>query len=107
LDGVGAFVRIHGFHVGVVTSDVVVEQYAVSAEDVARHGAYSPRTRCCVELGQRGVLKPDPALGLELGHAKADQLHAGDVGHHVRELVLDELKSGNAPTELFALFGVS
>jgi hypothetical protein len=54
-----------------------------------------------VQFGQRGVLDRDPALGLQLRHSGADQLHAGDVGQRLRELVLDQLEPGKRPAELF------
>jgi hypothetical protein len=89
-----------------VAGHVVVEQDAVAAEHVAGLRTHAPRTGGGVELGERGVLEADAALGLQLGEAQADQLHAGDVGHHARELVLDELEAGERPAELLAAANV-
>ena len=102
LDRVGALVGVDGLNVGVVTCDVVVQQDPVSAEDIAGHRAY-PAGRCGgVQLGQGGVLQAGPPLGLELGQAHAELLHAGDVGQHVGQLVLDQLETRQRTAELLA-----
>ena len=91
VDGVGAFVGVDGFDVGVVPGDVVIEQDAVAAQDVPGHGADFAGRVAGVQFGQRGVFDRDPSLCLQLRHSGAHQLHAGNVAEHVRELVLDQL----------------
>ena len=54
------------------------------------------------QLGKRGVVQLRAALALQLRQPHAQGLHGGDVGEHVRELVLHELEAREWPAELLA-----
>src|SRR5689334_15963475 len=102
LDAVGPLEREDRLHVRVVAGDVVGEQDAVAAEDVARVADDLTRLGRVIHLRHRGHARGQAPVGGELGQPQAQQLHRGDLGEHAAELVLHELVGGDRPAELLA-----
>ena len=107
LDVLGALVGVDRLDVGHVPHDVVVEQDAVAAQQVTRLGDHLAGLEGVVHLGQRGDRVGELALLLEPADPQAVQLHRGDLGEHLHQLVLDELEAHQRLAELGALLGVA
>ena len=106
LHGLGALVGVDDLDVALVADHVVLEQDAVAAEQVARLGDHAARLARVVELGQAGDRVGQAAGRLQARDLHAVELHAGHLGEHLHEPVLDDLERAQRLAELLALLAV-
>jgi len=81
----GSLIGIKGFYVSMVARDMPVEQKPVTAEDVTGVQDHLPRGGCGVQLGGRRLRESGLARFLQAGQPPAHELHARDVGEHLRQ----------------------
>src|SRR6266536_5072350 len=106
LERVGALVRVDRLDVGEVPGDVIVQHDPIPAEDVARLAEDGPGAPGAVHLGQRDHRHGDLALVHQLAEPQHHECHAGDVGQHRGQLLLDELEARERVAELAPLLGI-
>src|SRR5215216_3660728 len=103
---VGALVRVDAFEVCHVLHHAVVEQDAVSAQDVTSEGGRLPGLCYVVHLEHRDGRRREVASVFKTAHVDREQLRERDLINHLDELCLHELEGGYLLAELLAFLCV-
>src|SRR4051812_29375088 len=106
LHRLGPFEGVDDLDVTHVADHVVLQQDPVAAEQVTRLGDHPARLARVVELRQAGDRVRQPAGLLEARDLHAVELHAGHLGEHLHEPVLDDLEADERLAELLAPLAV-
>ena len=103
VDVVGALVGVHGLQVLRVAHHVVLFLDPVPAVHVARHAGDVERLAAVVALDDGDHLRRQPPLVEQAADAQAALEAERDVGHHVGQLLLDQLGLGQRLAELVSV----
>src|SRR6202051_332122 len=95
-----ALVEIDRFRTGHEASDVLLEQDAVAAEQLARIADGFAAFDRAERLRKRRMLIAHHAFVLKLSETQHHRLGRGDVAKHAHEQILDKLESADRPPEL-------
>ena len=106
VDVVGAFVGVDGFEVLGVAHDVELGGDAVAAVDVAGGAGDVEGLAAVVALEEGDELGGGAVVVEEAAEPEGALQAEGDLGLHVGELGLDELRGGEGAVELLAVEGV-
>ena len=103
MDVVGAFISIDGFKVGGVAHHVIFDLNSVGAVHIARHPRDIERLAAIVAFDDGDHLRRHLALVHQTADAQAALKPERDVGLHIRELLLHQLRSRQRTAELLSL----
>ena len=98
-----ALVGVDRLGVGHEAPDMVLEQDAVAAEQLARIADGLAAFDRAERLRQRRMLVLHQSLVLQLRQPQHHRLGRGDVAEHAHQQILDELEAADRPAELYPL----
>src|SRR5690554_1856469 len=101
-----AFIGVYRLQIEHVTDHLELFGDAVAAMDVASSARDIQRLAAIVALDQRDRLRRHPAGIAEPAQPQRALKAEGDLGLHVGELLLDELRLRKGPAELLAIEGI-